>query len=262
MPKRRLPAREPAGLSRDGKQETRPALNREAVVNAALLLLDEAGLDGLSMRNLADRLGIRAASLYWYLHDKQELLELVADTISRDAQAPDPRAPWRSQLEAFEREYRRVLLAHPDAAYVFARTVPAGPHRLRLVDLALAALLAAGFRGLDALRAGRLLADYVESFVQEEALEARLLSELGSAGPGAEDRLADLGRQFVEAPADTYPSIAALALYLPDLDNDARFEFGLRVVLDGLERAVSPVSDQKSNVPAARDCDEEDRHSR
>lgn len=221
------------------RSDAETPLSRDRIVAAALALLDEAGLDGLSMRRLAERLGVKAASLYWYVRDKQELLELLADAICAEIQAPDAQARWRAQLEAFEREYRRVLLTHRDAVRVFSGTIPAGPNRLRLVDLALAVLFTAGFGGLDAVRAGRLMADFVEGFVREEVDEPRLVADLAASGTDMEAALADLGRPFVEAPAERYPNIAALAEYLPDADSDGRFRFGLAILLDGLEQQVS-----------------------
>lgn len=214
-----------------------PPLDIERIVEAALGLLDEVGLAGLSMRRLAERLGIQAATLYWYVHDKHELLSLLAETICREVQAPDPNAAWRVQLETLMWEYRRVLLAHRDAAHILAATLPAGPQRLRLVDMTLGAVMAAGFEGWAASRAGRLLVDYTTGFVQEEYVSA------GRPAPATaeqDERAADAIRlptiADVSVQAQLYPNIAALGPYLADDDGDARFGFGLGVVLDGLEQ--------------------------
>ena len=84
------------------ERSERGALDRERVVRVALELLDEVGLDDLSMRRLAERLGVTAASLYWYVRDKSELLDLLADAMS--AELPFDRdvsgLSWRAQLEA------------------------------------------------------------------------------------------------------------------------------------------------------------------
>jgi TetR/AcrR family tetracycline transcriptional repressor len=153
-----------------------PPIDRERIVATALTLLDEVGLDGLSMRRLADRLGIAAASLYWYLRDKEELLSLLADAISAEVPLPDAELPWRARLETLLWAYRRILLAHRDAARLLSGTMPAGPHRLRGTDRFLEALCAAGFEDRDAVRAGRLLIDYATAFVLEEATEAALVA--------------------------------------------------------------------------------------
>ena len=187
------------------------------------------------MRRLAERLGIQAATLYWYIRDKQELLSLLSEAICTEIQPPDPNAPWRVQLETLMWEYRRVLLAHRDAAHILAATLPAGSHRLRLVDLTLGAVIAAGFEEWAASRAGRLLVDYTTGFVQEEYVTAARLAPM-AAGRGL--RKADTARlpTLADASAQIYPNITALGPYLADRDGDARFAFGLGVILDGLEQ--------------------------
>jgi TetR/AcrR family transcriptional regulator, tetracycline repressor protein len=208
--------------------DPKPTLDIDRIVAAALGLLDEVGLEGLSMRHLAERLEIQAGTLYWYIRDKHELLSLLAEAICTEIQPPDPNAPWRARLETLMSEYRRVLLAHRDAAQVLAATRPAGSHRLRLVDMTLGAMLSAGFQEWAAVRAGRLLVDYTTGFVQEEYVNA--------ARPPAAARAADTVRlpTFADVSAQVYPNIAALGPYLLDHDGDARFGFGLGVVLDGL----------------------------
>src|SRR5215469_18405025 len=75
-------------------------LNRQAVVDAALELLGEAGVDGLSMRGLADRLGVKAASLYWHVRDKQQVLELLAEALLGRVRVPTRPADWREQVRS------------------------------------------------------------------------------------------------------------------------------------------------------------------
>ena len=212
-----------------------PPLGIDRIVEAALGLLDQEGLTGLSMRHLAEQLGIQAATLYWYIRDKHELLTLLAETICAEVQPPDPKATWRTQIETLMEEYRRVLLAHRDAAHVLAATLPAGSHRLRLVDLTLGAVIAAGFEGWAATRAGRLLVDYTTGFVQDEYVTAAR-PVLATAGWGTRDGDAVSLPTIANVSAQAYPSIAALGPYLVDRDGDARFGFGLGVVLDGLEQ--------------------------
>ena len=212
-----------------------PAIDIDRIVKAALELLDQVGLTGLSMRHLAERLGIQAATLYWYIRDKQELLSLLAEAICTEIQAPDPTAPWRTQLELLMKEYRRVLLAHRDAAHVLAATLPAGAYRLRLVDLSLGAVRAAGFEEWEATRAARLLVDYTTGFVQEEySMAVRPAPETAESSP--REHLPTI----TEVSAQAYPSIAALGPYLVDRDGDARYRFGLGVILDGLQQQQVP----------------------
>src|SRR5215472_14591008 len=133
----------------------RVGLTREQVVRAALDLLDEVGLGGLSMRGLADRLGVKAASLYWHLRDKEQLLGLLSEAILEEVPEPAEGA-WRPLLEAFARDFRRVLLGHRDAARVVAG-FQSGPAALRRYERLVAGLLAAGFTASDAADAAILL---------------------------------------------------------------------------------------------------------
>ena len=124
-------------------------------MQVALELLDAVGLDDLSMRRLAERLGVTAASLYWYVRNKDELLSSLADAISAEMPLPDPAQPWREELAAYARAARGVALAHRDAARLLAATIPSGPHRLRRIDALFAVLRRAGFHLADVADAGR-----------------------------------------------------------------------------------------------------------
>jgi TetR/AcrR family tetracycline transcriptional repressor len=224
--------------ARAGSAPQSPPLDLPTIIHEALRLLDDVGLDGLSMRNLAERLGIRAATLYWYVRDKRELLELLAEAICADIQPTDLPVPWRARLEALMAEYRRVLLTHRDAAHVLAGTVPAGRHRLQLVDMSLGAVLDAGFTAADAARAARLLVDFTTGFVQEEYLVAGR-QDAGEDAHGRADSDPQRLPTISNFESEAYPRIAALRPYLVDRDAAARFAFGLRVILDGLEQHPS-----------------------
>jgi AcrR family transcriptional regulator len=93
-------------------------LNRDAVIQAALGMLDEVGVDGLSMRALADRLGVKAASLYWHLRDKDQLLELVAEAVLDRVSVPVAPPSWRAQAGAACDELAQFLRQHRAAATV------------------------------------------------------------------------------------------------------------------------------------------------
>ena len=154
-------------------QGARAGLDRHRVVRVALDLLDEVGLDDLSMRRLAERLGVTAASLYWHVRDKDDLLTLLADAISAEMPLPDPTRSWRDELTAYAHEARRVALAHRDAARVLVATIPAGPHRLQRIEALLDVLRRAGFRPADVADAAYLLNVYISGFVLDEVLSPR-----------------------------------------------------------------------------------------
>ena len=109
-----------------------PGLNRETVVEAALDLLDETGVDGLSMRGVADRLGVKAASLYWHLRDKEQLLELVAAAVLDRVEVPATPTGWRDQLASTSEQLASVVRRHRAADAVVRGCLPA-VERSRLV---------------------------------------------------------------------------------------------------------------------------------
>jgi TetR/AcrR family tetracycline transcriptional repressor len=219
----------------DPKPSAEPALDQRQIVQAALGLLDEVGFDSLTMRSLANKLGIKAASLYWHVRDKQDLLSLLAEEICAPMREPDRTLPWPNQLEGLCNEYRRVLLAHRDAAQVLASSGgPSGPHRLRLSEIVLRTLLDAGFGHKDAAYAGFLLNDYVTIFVLEETQYANIAAESASEGTPPDMQT------WVEAlPPNEYPSLVALADYFVEPDGDERFRFGIEILRNGLETRLA-----------------------
>ncbi len=114
------------------------------MVAAAVALLDADGVEGLSMRRLAERLGVTAAALYWHVRDKQELIDLVAEAIVAGIDLPAPGTPWRDALLGMARSSRRVTLSHRDGARVLVLSIPRGEHRLALIETLFETLRAAG----------------------------------------------------------------------------------------------------------------------
>ena len=210
--------------------EGRQPLTRAHMVTSALELMDETGLEGLTMRRLADTLGVKSASLYWHVRDKEELLNLMADAICSEIRPPEGSDDWRQRLEALAREYRRVLKTHRDAALLLATTLPVGPYRLRLAETHLATLLDAGFTAEVTARASLLFVDYVTNFVVEED-RAEAIAAAFQTDSDDPDAVSDW---FAALPVDQYPSLVALAPLLTNPNTEARFEFGMTTLLNGL----------------------------
>jgi TetR/AcrR family transcriptional regulator, tetracycline repressor protein len=230
----------------DEAPPARPAVTRERLVREALGLLDDVGFEGLTMRRLAERLGVRAASLYNHVGDKLELVALLGDALCAEVREPDAGADWRAQLETLATDYRRVLLAHRDAARVLQATPPVGPNRLRLVERTLAILRGAGFDDVLTTDAATLFNLYVIGFVLDET-QARP-SDMPEAA------VAQFERWFRSLPAERYPTISSLSHLLLDADTDRRFALGLAALLDGLtSRLARPTqSPQPPRSSAAR----------
>lgn len=211
----------------------RRPLDQAQVVRAALVLLDEVGLDNLTMRRLAERLGVKAASLYRHVRNKNELLVLLGDEISGEIPPVRPSGTWRNQLTEMAWNARRGLLAHRDAARLLAVTPPFGPRRLRHIESLLRILRAAGLGGRDAVRAAYHCNNFVTEFVADEA---RFTAYASTPRSSRRKIFAEARRHFKSLPADEYPTLVELADDLSEDDPDGLFKFGLQIWLRGLER--------------------------
>ena len=213
----------------DSSRSGRKPLTRDAIVEAALALLEREGLQGLSMRRLAQELGTGAASLYWHVGDKEELLSLLLDRIVGEAETvePDPEN-WQERVKELARANRRLLLKRRDAAQLSFGRIPAGPNSLPVMERSLAVLQAAGLPPRVIAYAVDMVALFVGAFAFEESLR---VPPLGDEQAGV-DQLAEYFRSL---PADRFPTLVALAGDLTAGGADERFEFALDLLVAGLE---------------------------
>jgi AcrR family transcriptional regulator len=123
-------------------------LDREQVVSAALALADEAGLDAVSLRRVADRLGVTPMALYRHVASKDDLLDAMADRLYGELDLPAPGDPWWDTLAGLARSTRETLLARPWSVPLFARPL-AGSHGQALDEALRGALFDAGFSAAD-----------------------------------------------------------------------------------------------------------------
>jgi lincosamide nucleotidyltransferase A/C/D/E len=214
----------------------RRRLDQGRVIEAALALLDERGLDGLTTRRLAERLGVRSASLYWHVRDKEELLDLLAERIMAEIVIPDPSLPWRERVEALMTGFRRSLLAHHDAARILAGRPPLRAHQLAVAEAALSALLDAGLEAGEAAGGVGLLVSYVTGFALDEAAELDV--------PAGDDRgeAFDYAEFLAALPVDRYPTLVQFAGQIGQPARDSQFAYGMGFLLDGLTRRGRPAA--------------------
>jgi TetR/AcrR family transcriptional regulator, tetracycline repressor protein len=221
--------------------------NVQRVVQASLELLDQLGLDGLTMRQLADHLGVQAASLYRHVRDKQELLVLVADAVSGEIPLASAEPPWQLRLREAGHAYRRGLRVRRDAARLLASTAPVGPHRLRHIDALLSVLLSAHLAPRDAARAAYHFNNFVTEFAADEVRFAAAAEALGLSRA---QLFEEARRRFRSMPPAEFPNLVRLADDLAADDPDELFDFGLELWVRGLEGLAG--SQESSAGPAAR----------
>ena len=150
---------------------TRPGLTRDAVLVAALAIIDESGLKACTMRRLARTLGVEAMSLYWHVANKDALLDGVVELILAEvAAAREEVEGWRERLAAFAYVFRSVVLRHPNAVPLLAsRRLGAYAAGGRMTETGIASLEAAGFDRHTAIRAARTVSRYVVGFTLAES---------------------------------------------------------------------------------------------
>jgi AcrR family transcriptional regulator len=213
-----------------GRRRQRPPLTREAIVDAALAVLDAEGVDALTIRRLGRELGTGPASLYWHIASKQELGELVYDRIMGEIELPTP-APsaWEDQLKDLARQAYRVMLSHNDAVRLSLGRPPAGPNTLRIVEWMLALMRGAGIPDRPAAYFGNTLGRFLDASVLEDA------SAVSAATVRDEHDDAAMMRDYwARLPEDEFPNLTALAETTFAGGAEDLFEFGLDVLVRGL----------------------------
>jgi AcrR family transcriptional regulator len=208
-------------------------LDREQIVNAAIRILDEEGSDALSMRRLGQELDAGTTSVYWHVKGKEQLLDLVVDQIVGEVfDGFEARGDWRAWMTRFARSIRRVLLLHHGVAPMVGRRPVMGPNALAALEDLLAALRADGFDARSAALAATTLVSWASAFAVFEVRDP--------AGPDATDaqraaHAADLARDVAAFPPEHDPNTAELMPATVEITADERFDYGLAVLLDGIE---------------------------
>lgn len=219
----------------------RDPISRDAIVTAAIKLLDREGLAALSMRRLAEELGTGAASLYWHVGSKDGLLDLVFDELIGEAQvpAPDP-GHWQEQLKDVARAQRAASLRHPYLVRISIGRIPMGPNALRYSERVLAILRAGGLSPRLAVQGYLLLISVVNGFTLDET---GVPDEAGTGqpmDPASHQEAADMARDYIAAlPADQFPTMVTLAGEFAFADRDERFEMLIGIFIDGLARQAA-----------------------
>lgn len=197
------------------QEASRPGLDPATVVQAALDLLQERGADGVSIRGVAQRLGVRMNTVLWHAKTKARLLELMADAIVAPVSTDGLPDPWRERARELAHRYRRALLAHRDGAAIVAGAYSAEPHTLRLAEVLVETLLDGGLAEREAAWTCWTIIYFTLGLTQEE-----------QASPRADFR------RFTEAvTGGSYPALARAMTHLGDTAFDERFDYGLTLIL-------------------------------
>jgi TetR/AcrR family transcriptional regulator, tetracycline repressor protein len=221
-------------------QDRRPQLTREHVVAEALAVIAQDGVQALTMRALAARLGVVPGALYRHVRNKEQLQDLVLDNVLAEVDVHlDPSLGWTDQLKLLAHRLRQVLEAHPGVAGILKTRDPLGPHSLVLAEAFLGPLHAAGFPDRVAGLAFFLLLDYTIGFAVSSPPTS--VNEQRVRDPATR---AHLHQFFRSLPPDRFPALVALGEHVWVDNRDERFTAGLQVLVDGLEHARTSPRDQ------------------
>ena len=212
---------------------TRTPLNRQRVLDAAVTLADRDGVAALSMRRLAQELGVEAMSLYHHVANKDAILDGIVDVVFAEIELPDAEAGWREAMRRRAISVRDALRRHPWATGLMESRPTPGPANLRHHDAVLGVLRGAGFPLELTAHAYALLDSYIYGFaLQESSLPFHTPEETAEVAQSI----------MAEYAAADYPHLTEIAVdhvLQPGYDFGNEYLFGLDLILDGLERALA-----------------------
>jgi len=216
------------GAKRPG---SRPALNRDRVLAAAMEVADESGVGAVTMRAVASKLGVEAMSLYNHVANKDDILDGMVDLVVAEVDLPADVEDWREAMRRRAVSAHRVFGAHPWVPVLLDSRESSGPAGLRYFDWVLGTLFGAGFSMEGAMRAFSLLDAYIYGF----GIQQFNYTAMSDATP--EER-AEMLLAFI--PPEQFPSLHRMASHAMQVgyDAEADFSFGLEVILEGLERIL------------------------
>jgi AcrR family transcriptional regulator len=213
--------------------QPRTPLTRDSIIQAALRVLQRDGVESLSMRKVGEELGTGAASLYWHVRNKDELLQLVFEHVTAEVELPTPDpSRWQEQLRDLARQMRQTMHRHRGVARISLGRIPAGPTLARTTEWLFELLRPVGIPEPVIAYVGDVTGLYVGAYAFEESL--------GLASPTGEDlppeEILEMFREYLESlPADRFPQTKGVIDLLFGGDADERFEFGLDLLIRGIE---------------------------
>lgn len=217
-----------------GNDRPRTPLNKTLVIAGAIELADEIGIDALTIRRLAAKLGVKPMSIYHHVANKDEILDGMVDVVFSEIDRPETDTDWKAAIRGRAVSARTVLARHRWATPMMESRPTPGPETLRHHDTVIGCFRRAGFSIEMTAHAYALVDNYIYGFALQEA-------SLPATGG---EEIANLAETIIEPlPADDYPHLVELAteyIMQPGYDFGNEFDFGLELILDGLEAVARP----------------------
>ena len=216
-------------MPRSAAPQERTPLNHERVLRSAIAVADRGGIAGLTIRSLADELGVKPMSVYHYFANKAEILDGIIDLVFSQIELPSPDGEWEAEIRRRAHSARAVLRQHPWAIGLMESRTNPGPATLKHHDANIGTLRAGGFSVAMTAHAYALIDSFVYGFALQEA-----------ALPFEAETVAEVAAPMMELfTTGQYPHLVELTtehILQPGYDFGDEFEFGLTLILDGLAR--------------------------
>jgi AcrR family transcriptional regulator len=219
------------------ERPAKPALTRQGIIDTALAILREEGLDKVTMRRVAAALDSGHASLYVYVRNTEDLHAQILDTLLAEVSSAAAGAgTWRDRMKALLTSYGAVLFRYPGIARMAISTQPSGPHYMALVEAILALLNEGGVTGRAAAWGLDLLLLFPTAVAVEHSTPKFTTYKA--------EALSSLATRITNADPVRYPNISRLGVEIVSGDGAARSDWGFDVLLDGILAASSPLPDE------------------
>jgi len=215
----------------ESEAKPRRSLTRDRVLLAGVDFADDNGIASLSMRKLGDALGVEAMSLYHHVANKDALLDGMVDLVFGEIDLPPGAADWKIAMRLRAQSARQALRCHPWAIALMSTRTSPGPATLRHHNAVIGSFRGAGFSVEMTAHAFSALDSYIYGFALQEATLP--------LGDTEEETVEVAQMMLVQVPADEYPHLTEFTtqhILRPGYDYGREFEFGLDLILDGLEK--------------------------
>jgi TetR/AcrR family tetracycline transcriptional repressor len=223
------------GTRSENPDGDRPKLSKRTVTESALKLADADGLDALTIRKLAEHLGVTPMALYWHFRSKEDLLEGVAEQVWGEIDVnTDPGAPWWAQLQGLLESLVRVLRAHPAAPQLVLQHEKRNEAALRATEVTLDILRTAGF---DPQHASMIARSALWTGITLVMSEPGFQPELSAAERAEMQRRNQV--ELAMLPADRYPRLIECAAPMTTCDPEYHYRFGIGLFIDGVRAAAA-----------------------
>lgn len=221
----------------------REPLTRQRIVRAALRIMDEEGLEGVTMRRVGRELGVEAMSLYNHVRDKEDILDSICEEVLTEFRIPEGE-DWAEVARLGAREYRRLLLAHPNVLTLMTerKSPMTNPDALRAYEFGLDIFRRAGLSAVESMKAFHAFGGYIMGYVT---------MELGTMVGGLEDEEHARAHQEMARVVQTadLPRLRETLPYMLDLDLEEQFDFGLDLLIEGIRARIAE-TEQTTATPS------------